>query len=193
MNGVGETHHDSERCLAAMVVARWCGTGWASVCEPNRATALVKCAQEAIKSGVFARPVVGSACDEAGYKPSIIRHPAHAGTAPCPPLHAQRTRIHTLAGKRVQSQSSTTGTTPSGPCCTKPSPSTSRLGMNLPVPGSICFPCNLSRFGFEYWRGDSPRRSLIPLGFQAASLPRIVGVPINGHERCKAGTPPTWV
>jgi hypothetical protein len=101
MNGVGETHHDSERCLAAMVVARWCGTGWASVCEPNRATALVKCAQEAIKSGVFARPVVGSACDEAGYKPSIIRHPAHAGTAPCPPLHAQRTRIHTLAGKRV--------------------------------------------------------------------------------------------
>jgi hypothetical protein len=71
------------------------------VCEPNRATALVKCAQEAIKSGVFARPVVGSACDEAGYKPSIIRHPAHAGTAPCPPLHAQRTRIHTLAGKRV--------------------------------------------------------------------------------------------
>ena len=34
LNGVGETHHDSERCLAAMVVARWCGTGWASVCEP---------------------------------------------------------------------------------------------------------------------------------------------------------------
>ena len=136
MNGVGETHHDSERCLAAMVVARWCGTGWASVCEPNRATSLVKCAQAAIKSGVFARPVVGSACDEAGYKPSNIRHPAHAGTAPCPPLHAQRKRILMRAGKRVQSQSSTTGTTPSGPCCTKPSPSTSRLGMNLPVPAS---------------------------------------------------------
>jgi hypothetical protein len=39
----------------------------------------------------------------------------------------------------------------------------------------------------------SQRRSLIPLGFQSASLPRIVGVPIYGHERCKAGTPPTWV
>ena len=57
---------------------------------------------------------------ETGYKPSIIRHPAHAGTAPCPPQHAQRTRIHTLAGKRVPSQSSTTRATPNARCSTKP-------------------------------------------------------------------------
>jgi hypothetical protein len=91
-----------------------------SLCEPNRATALVKCAQEAIKSGVFARPVVGSACDEAGYKPSIIRHPAHAGTAPCPPLHAQRKRILTRVGQRVPNPSSTTRATPNARCFTKP-------------------------------------------------------------------------
>ena len=33
-------------------------------------------------------------------------------TAPCPPLHAQRTRIHTRVGKRVQSPNSTTRATP---------------------------------------------------------------------------------
>jgi hypothetical protein len=39
--------------------------------------------------------VVGSARGEFVYKPSIIRHPAPAGTAPCPPPHAQRKRIPT--------------------------------------------------------------------------------------------------
>jgi hypothetical protein len=47
------------------------------------------------------------------YNNTIIRHPAHAGTAPCPPLHAQRKHIHTRAGKRVQRPSSTTRATPS--------------------------------------------------------------------------------
>jgi hypothetical protein len=54
------------------------------------------------------------------YKPGIIRHPAHAGTAPCPPPHAQRTPIRTRVGQRVQSQSSTTRATLSARCFTKP-------------------------------------------------------------------------
>jgi hypothetical protein len=56
----------------------------------------------------------------AGCKTSIIRHPAHAGSAPCPPLHAQRKRTLMRAGQRVQSQSSTTRATPSAHCSTKP-------------------------------------------------------------------------
>jgi hypothetical protein len=49
----------------------------------------------------------------AGYKPSTIRHPAPAGTAPCPPPHTQRKRILTRAGKRAPNPNSTTRATPS--------------------------------------------------------------------------------
>jgi len=59
--------------------------------------------------------------------------------------------------------------------------------------GSICFRCKKSRFGFQHWRGGRYRRSLIPLTFQATSLPRIVSVPMNGRKRCKTGTRLTWV
>ena len=45
----------SERCLAALV-ARWGGTGWAWVCESNRAADQVEYAQAAIKAGVFGAP-----------------------------------------------------------------------------------------------------------------------------------------
>ena len=78
-------------------------------------------------------PVVDSARGEAGYKPSTIGYPAHAGTAPCPSLHAQRTRIHTGAGQRVQRPSSTTRATLSARCCTKPLPGTSRPGTRWQV------------------------------------------------------------
>ena len=71
-----------------------------------------------------------------GYNNSIIGHPAYAGTAPCPPPHAQRKRILTRVGKRVQSPSSTTRATPSARCGTKPSPSTSSPVMRWPVPVS---------------------------------------------------------
>ena len=50
-----------------------------------------------------------------------IRHPAHAGTAPCPPPHAQRKRILMRAGpQRVPNPNSTTGATLSARCSTKP-------------------------------------------------------------------------
>jgi hypothetical protein len=62
-----------------------------------------------------------------------------------------------------------------------------------PAQGSICFPCRKRRFGLQHWRGGRYRSCLIPLGFQATSLPRIVGVSIDGYKRCKAGTPLTWV
>ena len=42
--------------------------------------------------------------------------------------------------------------------------------------GSICFRCNLSRFGFEHWRRGSYRRSLIPLAFQATLQSGLCGV-----------------
>ena len=47
---------------------------------------------------------------KAGYKNSIIRHPAHAGTAPCPPPHVQRkpALLLTRVGNRVPNPSSTT-------------------------------------------------------------------------------------
>ena len=52
---------------------------------------------------------------------AIIRHPAHAGTAPCPPLHAQRKRILMRAGpQRVPNPNSTTRATPNARCSTKP-------------------------------------------------------------------------
>jgi hypothetical protein len=62
-----------------------------------------------------------------------------------------------------------------------------------PIPGSICFPCRNWRFGFQHWCRGRYRRSLIPLSFQATTLPRIVGVPFDGYKRCKIGTPLTWV
>ena len=68
-----------------------------------------------------------------GYNNSIIGHPAYAGTAPCPPPHAQRKRILTRVGKRVQSPSSTTRATPSARCYTKRLPNTLRPGMRSPA------------------------------------------------------------
>ncbi len=93
----------------------------------------------------LARPVVGFARDAARYKHSIIRYPAHAGTARCPPPHAQRKRILTRVGQRVQSPSSTTRATPSGLCSTRRLPSTSRPGLSWPVPAS-----STARVGYQH-------------------------------------------
>ena len=70
-----------------------CMTAWmrrATCEEPNRAAAPVEFAQAAINSGVTWLPADSSEIHETGYQPSNIRHPANAGTAPCPPSPAQR-------------------------------------------------------------------------------------------------------
>ncbi len=90
-----------------------------------------------------------------GYKHSIIRQPAPAGTAPCPPPHVRRicTRIRTRVRKRLPNPNSTTRATPSELCCTEPSPNTSRLGMRWSAAASstarattsVCPSCNTRR------------------------------------------------
>jgi hypothetical protein len=85
---------------------------------------------------IFCEKPEASARGETGYKSNTIGHPAHAGTAPCPPLHAQRKRILMRAGKREQSPNSTTRATPSARCSTKPLPRILRPGLSWPEPVS---------------------------------------------------------
>ncbi len=93
-------------------------------------------AQEAIKSGVSVVHHSLRQADIAGYKNSIIKHPAAAGTAPCPLPPAQRTCTRSRVGNRAPNPNSTTRATPSARCCTKPLPNILRPGMRWPVPAS---------------------------------------------------------
>ena len=86
--------------------------------KKNRSVAPVKYALRAISLGVNG--------DCAGRSQNLVKLDIKLGIQPtlalphAPPLHAQRKRTLMRAGKRVQSQSSTTRATPSARCCTKP-------------------------------------------------------------------------
>ena len=69
----------------------------------NWHSAPVKCALRAISSGLNGDCAGRSKPGIAGYEPRIIKHPAQAGTAPCP-SPARPTQAHSHAGGQAGAQ-----------------------------------------------------------------------------------------
>ncbi len=131
-------------------------------------------------------------------KNNIIRHPAHVGTAPSPPPHAQSYSILTRVGQRVPNPSSTTRATPSARRSTRRLPNISRLGMNSAAQVS-----STARATTTPPSPMSPKRSpvhylwAVPIAFitEGVQIRRIldhIGVDSEPPHVSPARGPPMW-